>query len=76
MTFPSRAELMRRRRCRLLVVGMVLGAFLPVFQWSWVTLAIGLGGIALLLLVYRRDCVRTSAQDSAQDDTHSRGPEP
>ena len=46
MTLPSRAELMRRRRCRLLAVGMVLGALLPVFQWSWITLAIGLGGVA------------------------------
>ncbi|MGH3011972.1 MAG: hypothetical protein ACRDLZ_05150 [Gaiellaceae bacterium] len=74
MTLPSRAELMRRRRCRLLVVGMVLGALLPIFQWSWITLAIALGGIGVLLLVYRRECAGTSAQDSIQDDTHSRGP--
>jgi hypothetical protein len=74
MTLPSRAELMRRRRCRLLVVGMVLGALLPIFQWSWVTLGIAVGGIALLLLVYRRECASTSAQDPTQDDTHSRGP--
>jgi hypothetical protein len=73
MTLPSRAELMRRRRCRLLVVGIVLGALLPIFQWSWITLAIALGGIALLLLVYRRECTGTSAQDSTQNDTHSRG---
>ena len=75
MTLPTRAELMRRRRCRLLVVGMVLGAILPVFQWSWFTLAIGLGGVAALLLVYRRECAGTSAQDSTQSDTHPRGPE-
>jgi hypothetical protein len=74
MTLPNRAELMRRRRCRLLVVGMVLGALLPIFQWSWITLAIAIGGIALLLLVYRRECTGTSAQDSTQNDTHSRGP--
>ncbi len=74
MTLPSRAELMRRRRCRLLVVGMVLGALLPIFQWSWITLAIALGGIAVLLLVYRRECAGTSAQDSTQNDTHLRGP--
>jgi hypothetical protein len=74
MTLPSRAELMRRRRCRLLVVGMVLGALLPVFQWSWITLAIALGGIAVLLLVYRRECSGASAQKSTHDDTHSRGP--
>jgi hypothetical protein len=75
MTLPSRGELMRRRRCRLLVVGMVLGALLPIFQWSWITLAVGLGGIAVLLLVYRRECAGTSAQESAQSDTHPRGPE-
>jgi hypothetical protein len=66
---------MRRRRCRLLVVGMVLGALLPIFQWSWITLAIGLGGVAALLLVYRRECAGTSAQESMQSDTHSRDPE-
>lgn len=75
MTLPGRAELMRRRRCRLLVVGMVLGALLPVFQWSWITLAVGLSGVALLLLVYRRECAGASAQESTQSDTHSRGPE-
>jgi hypothetical protein len=72
---PSRGELLRRRRCRLLVVGMVLGALLPVFQWSWITLAIALAGIAALLFVYRRECRDDVARDSTQDDTHPRGPE-
>ena len=72
---PSRAELLRRRRCRLLVVGMVLGALLPIFQWSWITLALGLTGIVVLLLVYRRECRDEIARDSSQDDTHTRGPE-
>lgn len=71
----SRGELLRLRRCRMLVVAMVLGALLPIFQWSWITLAIGLAGIALLLLAYRRECLDTSVRDSAQDDTHTRGPE-
>jgi hypothetical protein len=75
MTLPSRTDLLRRRRCRLLVVGMVLGVLLPIFAWSWVTLAIGLGGIALLLLAYRRDCAGRPVRESAQDDTHQRGPE-
>lgn len=69
---PSRAELLRRRRCRLLVFGMVLGALLPVFQWSWITLGIGLAGIAALLVVYRRECRHTDAQDPARNDTHTR----
>jgi hypothetical protein len=72
---PSRAELLRRRRCRLLVFGMVLGALLPVFQWSWITLGIGVAGIAILLFVYRRECRGGVARDPAQDDTHPRGPE-
>jgi hypothetical protein len=74
MTY-GRADLLRLRRCRLLVVGMVLGALLPIFQWSWITLAIGLAGIAVLLLVYRRECLRFSAQKSEQNDTHTRAPE-
>jgi cbb3-type cytochrome oxidase subunit 3 len=73
---PSRAELLRRRRCRLLAFGMVLGALLPVFQWSWITLAVGLAGIAVLLFVYRRECRGEVAPESTQDDTHTRGPEP
>jgi hypothetical protein len=75
MTLPSRPELLRRRRCRLLVVGIVLGALLPIFSWSWITLAIGLSGIALLLFVYRRECAGKSVSKSAHDDTHLRGPE-
>ena len=74
MTLPSRADLLRRRRCRLLVVGMVLGVLLPIFSWSWVTLAVGLGGISLLLLAYRRECAGKAVRESAQDDTHMRGP--
>jgi cbb3-type cytochrome oxidase subunit 3 len=72
---PGRAELLRRRRCRLLAFGMVLGALLPIFQWSWITLAIGLTGIAVLLVVYRRECRNEVAREPAQDDTDTRGPE-
>lgn len=75
MTSPGRGELLRHRRCRLLVVGMVLGALLPIFNWSWITLAVGLGGIAVLLLVYRRECAGSSARVSARNDTHTRGPD-
>jgi hypothetical protein len=71
---PSRAELLRRRRCRFLVVGMILGALLPVFEWSWISLVVGLGGIAILAFVFRRDCRGGRASDPAQTDTHPRGP--
>lgn len=71
---PSRAELLRRRRCRLLVFGMILGVLLPVFQWGWITLAVGLTGVVALALVYRRECRHADAQESAQNDTHTRAP--
>jgi hypothetical protein len=71
---PSRAELLRRRRCRFLVVGMILGALLPVFEWSWISLVVGLGGIAILAFVFLRDCRGGRRSDPAQTDTHPRGP--
>jgi hypothetical protein len=71
---PSRAELLRRRRCRLLAFAMVLGALLPVFERTWIALGIGLAGIALLLLVYRRECRDEDTRESSQDDTHTRAP--
>lgn len=71
---PSRAELLRRRRCRLLAFGMVLGALLPVFERSWVALGVGLAGIVVLLFVYRRECRDEVARESTPDDTHTRGP--
>ena len=37
----------------------------PIFQWSWITLTDRPGGVAALLLVYRRECAGTSAQESA-----------
>jgi hypothetical protein len=72
---PSRAELLRRRRCRLLAFGMVLGALLPIFQRSWISLAVGLSGIVVLLVVYRRECRDGPVREPAQEDTHSRDPE-
>jgi cbb3-type cytochrome oxidase subunit 3 len=69
---PSRDVLLRRRRCRLLLFGMVLGVLLPLFQFSWITLAIGLTGVVVLLIVYRRECRGAFAQEPAQEDTHPR----
>jgi hypothetical protein len=71
---PSRAELLRRRRCRFLVVGMILGALLPVFERSWIALGVGLGGIAILTFVYLRDCRGGRRSDPAQTGTHPRDP--
>jgi uncharacterized membrane protein len=72
---PSRAELLRRRRCRLLIFGMVLGILLPVFQPSWITLAVGATGVVALVIVYRRECRGAFARESTQEDTHPRDPQ-
>ena len=71
---PSRADLLRRRRCRLLIFGMVLGVLLPLFQFSWITLTVGVIGVMALLNVYRRECRGVFAQEPAQEDTHPRDP--
>jgi hypothetical protein len=71
---PSRAELLRRRRCRFLIIGMILGALLPVFERSWISLGIGLAGITILAFVYVRDCRGGRRGDPAHGDTHPSGP--
>ena len=71
---PSRADLLRRRRCRLLIFGMVLGVLLPLFQFSWITLTVCVIGVAALLIVYRRECRGAFAQEPAHEDTHPRDP--
>jgi hypothetical protein len=69
---PSRAELLRRRRCRMLIFGMVLAILLPAFQFNWITLVLGAVGLVALLVVYRRECRGAFAQDSTHEDTHPR----
>jgi len=69
---PSRAELLRRRRCRMLIFGMVLAILLPAFQFNWITLALGAVGLVALLIVYRRECRGAFAQDPTHEDTHPR----
>ncbi|HWB57699.1 MAG TPA: hypothetical protein VG479_12250 [Gaiellaceae bacterium] len=71
---PSRAELLRRRRCRFLVIGMIFGVLLPIVERSWIALGVGLGGIAILAFVSRRVCRDEQRGDPAHADTHTRGP--
>jgi len=69
---PSRAELLRRRRCRMLIFGMILAVLLPAFQFNWITLALGAVGLVALVIVYRRECRGAFAQNSTHEDTHPR----
>jgi hypothetical protein len=63
---PSRAELLRRRRCRMLQLGMVLGVFLPISQPSWITLGVALAGIGVLAFFYLRECRRRDDTNAAR----------
>jgi Na+-translocating ferredoxin:NAD+ oxidoreductase RnfD subunit len=67
----NRGELLKRRRCRILLVAMALGVFLPVFQPSWITLTAAVVGIALLAVVYGRECRHEDGSDSTQRGTHT-----
>jgi hypothetical protein len=62
----ARDELLRRRRCRLLQLGMVLGVFLPISQPSWITLGVALAGIGVLAFLYRRECRRRDGTNAAR----------
>ena len=67
----SRGELLRRRRCRLLLVGMALGVFLAVFQPSWITVTVAVVGIAVLAIVYGRECRSEDGSNPTQTGTHA-----
>jgi hypothetical protein len=51
---------------------MVLGILLPIFQFSWITLAVAAAGVVALLIVYRRECRGAFAQAPEHKDTHPR----
>ena len=52
----NRAELARRRRCRLLQLALFFGILLPVFSPSWITIVAAVLGIALVAVTYWREC--------------------
>jgi hypothetical protein len=52
----NRDELVRQRRCRLLVLAMLFGIALPIFQPTWVTIAVAVTGEALLVVAWWRSC--------------------
>lgn len=66
----NRRELLRRRRCRALQLAAVLGVLLPLLQPSWINLGAGAAGLALIAVVYRRECRSRDDTDRARSDTH------
>jgi hypothetical protein len=58
----NRGELVRQRRCRLLLLAMLFGILLPIFQPSWTTLSVAVAGEALLGFVWWRSCRGASGE--------------
>jgi hypothetical protein len=52
----NRGELVRQRRCRLLLLAMLFGILLPSFQPNWITAAVAVAGEVLLALTWWRSC--------------------
>jgi hypothetical protein len=52
----NRSELVRQRRCRLLLLAMLFGILIPIFQPSWITLAVAIAGEVLLGVTWWRGC--------------------
>ena len=48
----NRSELLRLRRCRLLLLAGAFGILLPILQPSWITVSVAVVGIALVLLLF------------------------
>ncbi len=57
----NRGELLRLRRCRLLLLAGAFGILLPILQPSWITGSVAVVGIALLGFAYWRECRRLDA---------------
>jgi Flp pilus assembly protein TadB len=62
----NQRELRRYRRCRAIPVAVVLGILLVVFQPSPVTGVVAGAGIAILVVLYWRECRRRTGTKSAQ----------
>jgi hypothetical protein len=66
----NRGDLLKRRRCRMLLAAMAIGVFLPVIQRSWITLIAAVVGITVLAVVYGRECRHVDDTDSTQRGAH------
>lgn len=67
----TRPQALRRRRCHALLLAMVFGVLLIALERTWIALAGGLAGIAVLWLVWLRECRGEDDTDSAQGGTHT-----
>jgi Flp pilus assembly protein TadB len=68
----NQRDLRRHRRCRAIPVAVVLGILLPVFQPSSVTIGAAVAGIAILVVLYWRECRHRTGTKSPQEGTHTR----
>ena len=59
-------DLRRHRRCRAIPVAVMLGILLPIFQPSSVTVVVAVLGIAVLVILYWRECRHRSGTKSTQ----------
>jgi Na+-translocating ferredoxin:NAD+ oxidoreductase RnfD subunit len=66
----NRGDLLKRRRCRMLLAAMAIGVFLPVIQPHWITLIAAVVGITVLAVVYGRECRHGDDTDSTQRGAH------
>jgi Na+-translocating ferredoxin:NAD+ oxidoreductase RnfD subunit len=66
----NRGELLKRRRCRVLLAAMAIGVFLPVLQPSWITVTAAVVGVMVLFVVYGRECRHSDDTDSTHRGTH------
>jgi hypothetical protein len=66
------AERVRRNRCAGLRVAALFAIVLAALSWAnWPVMGVALGGGLVALVVYLRECRSSSAQKSAQTDTHT-----
>jgi Na+-translocating ferredoxin:NAD+ oxidoreductase RnfD subunit len=66
----NRGNLLKRRRCRMLLAAMAIGVFLPVIQPNWITLIAAVVGITVLAVTYGRACRHVDGTDSTQRGAH------
>jgi len=62
-------EILRRRRCLALRVAILFGVLLPIVNRDLVSLVVAVVGIAMVLVVYWRNCRVKPGADTARKGT-------